>query len=58
MIVRVSLKQGGKLVFTGNVLKVYSIGDEKGEKLAIETADKVTSFKFTDIKKLEIEKGV
>ena len=46
MIVRVSLKKGGKLVFTGNVLKVYSIGDEKGKKLAIETADKVTSFKF------------
>ena len=31
---------------------------EKGKKLAIETADKVTSFKFNDIKKLEIEKGV
>lgn len=58
MIVRVSLKKGGKLVFTGNVLKVHSIGDENGKKLAIETADKVTSFKFTDIKKLEIEKGV
>ena len=53
MIVRVSLKKGSKLVFTGNVLKVYSIGDEKGKKLAIETADK-----FNDIKKLEIEKGV
>jgi hypothetical protein len=58
MIVNVSLKQGGKLVFTGNVLKVYSIGDEKGKKLAIETVDKVTSFKFTDIKKIEIEKEV
>ena len=31
MIVRVSLKKGGKLVFTGNVLKVYSIGDENGK---------------------------
>ena len=38
-------------MFVLNVLKVYSIGDEKGKKLAIETADKVTSFKFNDIKK-------
>ena len=53
MIVRISLKGGGDMVFTGNVLKVYSIGDEKGKKLAVET-DKITTFKFSDIKKLEI----
>lgn len=58
MIVKISLEQGGQMIFTGNVLKIYAIGEKNDKKLAIETADKITSFKFTNIKKLEIEKAV
>lgn len=58
MIVKINLEQGGQMIFTGNVLKIYSIGEKNDKKLAIETANTITSFKFTNIKTLEIEKAV
>lgn len=58
MTLFVKFKDGATVEFNSEILKIYSISYEKGKKMAIETADKITTFYYSDIKKIKFEKDV
>lgn len=58
MEMQIKFNDGITLCFHDDVLKIYSIKYEKGKKLAIETADKIYTFRYSDIKKIKFEKDV